>query len=144
MTADFSISWHNLLRFFHVWIYALKWPLAFVAGWASIYVRRWQKSRREEAAQSWPLVEGNIAGAKVEIITHTSRYVAKLQYTYFVEEYRLGEYTHEFSKKTEADNFAAKMKGQRVQIRYKQSNPAKSVLEQSVVEQHILLTPRFG
>jgi hypothetical protein len=36
------------------------------------------------------------------------------------------------------------MKGQRVQVRYKQSSPEKSVLEQSVVEQHILLAPRFG
>jgi hypothetical protein len=36
------------------------------------------------------------------------------------------------------------MKDKRVHIRYKQSNPDKSVLEQSVVEQHILLAPRFG
>jgi hypothetical protein len=36
------------------------------------------------------------------------------------------------------------MREQRVQVRYNQSNPAKSVLEQSVVEQHILLAPRFG
>ena len=36
------------------------------------------------------------------------------------------------------------MKDKSVQIRYKQSNPNKSVLEQSVIEQHILLAPRFG
>jgi hypothetical protein len=36
------------------------------------------------------------------------------------------------------------MKDKRVQIRYNQSNPNNSVLEQSVIEQHILLTPRFG
>ena len=65
-------------------------------------------------------------------------------YTYFVEEYRTGKYTHEFAKKADAEDFVAKMREQRIQVRYNQSNPAKSVLEQSVVEQHILLAPRFG
>jgi hypothetical protein len=36
------------------------------------------------------------------------------------------------------------MKDKPVQIRYKPSNPDKSVLEQRVIEQHILLTPHFG
>ena len=144
MTPDFSHHWAEWTRHTGLWILSFKYVFGFAAGWGTLYLRRWQKSRREEAAQSWHLVEGNISSAKVESIPHTSRFVAKLQYTYFVEEYRLGEYTHEFSKKSEADDFAAKMKGQRVQVRYKQSSPEKSVLEQSVVEQHILLAPRFG
>ena len=36
------------------------------------------------------------------------------------------------------------MKDKRIQIRYNQSNPDKSVLEQSVIEQHVMLAPRFG
>jgi hypothetical protein len=36
------------------------------------------------------------------------------------------------------------MKDERVQIRYKHSNPGKSLLEQSVVEQILLLAPRIG
>jgi hypothetical protein len=35
------------------------------------------------------------------------------------------------------------LKDKRVQIRYKQSNPNKSVLEQRVVEQIVLLAPRY-
>jgi hypothetical protein len=33
------------------------------------------------------------------------------------------------------------LKDKRVHIRYKQSNPNKTVLEQSVVEQHAILAP---
>jgi hypothetical protein len=144
MTVDFSIVWHDLLRYFHVWIYALKWPLAFVAGWASIYIRRWQKRRGEQSAQGWPSVEGRISSGKVVAIPKTSRFIATLEYIFFLDEYHTGKYTHEFSKEDEADDFVRTMKDKRVQVRYKQSNPAKSVLEQSVVEQHILLAPRFG
>jgi hypothetical protein len=57
-----------------------------------------------------------------------------VQYTYFVEEYRLGQYIHEFAKESDAENFARQIRNQRVQIRYKQSNPNKSVLEQRVLE----------
>ena len=114
------------------------------AGWGSLYIRRWQKRRLEESAQGWPSVEGRISSGKVAAIAHTSRFLATLVYTYFVEEYRTGKYTHEFAKKAEAEDFVEKLKGQRVQVRYNQSNPGKSVLEQSVVEQHILLAPRFG
>jgi hypothetical protein len=114
------------------------------AGWGSLYLRRWQKRRLEESAQGWPSVEGRIVSGKVAAIAHTSRFLATLEYTYFVEEYRTGKYTHEFAKKAEAEDFVAKMRQQRVQVRYNQSNPAKSVLEQSVIEQLVLLAPRFG
>jgi hypothetical protein len=67
-----------------------------------------------------------------------------LQYTYFVGEYRTGEYLHDFASESEADDFVRQMKDKRVQIRYDQSSPNKSVLQQSVVEQHVLLAPRFG
>jgi len=40
-----SISWHDILRFWHGWIYLLKWPIAFVAGWAGIHYQRWRKLR---------------------------------------------------------------------------------------------------
>jgi hypothetical protein len=139
-----SISWHDAWRFGHVWIYLLKWPLAFVAGWASIYIARWRKNRNENAAQGWPSVEGRIQSGKVTPIPKTSRSLATLNYTYFIEEYRTGKYVHEFTNEDDADNFVRQMKDKTVQIRYNQSNPDKSVLEQRTVEQYILLTPRFG
>jgi hypothetical protein len=144
MTADFSHQWAYWTRHASLWILSIKWVFGFVAGWGALYLRRWQKRRSEEKAQGWPSVEGRVSGGQVVAIPKTSRFLATLHYIYFLEEYRTGKYTHEFSKEDDANDFVSTMKDQRVQIRYKQSNPAKSVLEQSVVEQHILLAPRFG
>jgi hypothetical protein len=138
------MHWHVLLRYAHLWGYLLKWPLYCVAGWTAIYFRRWRKDRDENRAQGWPSVDGLIISGKVTPIPKTSRFHASLQYTYFVEEYRTGKYDHDFLSEADADDFVRQMKDKRVQIRYNQSNPDKSVLEQSVVAQHILLTPRFG
>ncbi len=144
MTLAQPFSWNDLLRYSHGEIYLLKYPLSFVAGWAAIYFRRWQKARIENIAQGWPSVEGLIISGVVKPIPKTSRFLASLQYTYFKDEYRTGKYIHEFNNEEEADDFVRQMKDKRVQIRYKESNPDKSVLEQSVVEQHVLLAPRFG
>ena len=114
----------------------------FVAAWGALFIRRWIKRHRERVAQSWPLVEGVILGGSVERIRRTSYFRATLQYTYFVREYLTGEYVHEFTSEANADAFVRLMKDKRVQIRYKKSNPRKTVLEQSVVEQHVLLAPR--
>jgi hypothetical protein len=144
MTTDFSYHWAYWIRRAGFSFVTFKYVFGFVAAWGGLYLRRWHKKRNEETAQSWPMVEGRIAGAKVEAIAQTSRYLARVQYTYFIDEYRLGEYTHEFSKRPEADDFVRQLKDKRVQVRYNQSNPAKSVLEQSVIEQLVLLAPRFG
>jgi hypothetical protein len=144
MSASHPFSWHDLLRYSHLWGYALKWPIYFVAGWGAIYYRRWRKNRDENTAQGWPSVDGLVVSGKVAPIPKTNRFHATLEYTYFVEEYRSGKYGHDFSSESEADDFVRQMKDKRVQIRYNQSRPDKSVLEQSVIEQHILLTPRFG
>jgi hypothetical protein len=129
---------------YHVWSLAIRYGSYFAAGWLLLFWKRWLKSYRESAARGWPSVEGVIVGGKVAPIPKTSRFHATLQYTYFVEEYRVGEYVHEFSREPEADDFVRQMKDKRVHIRYKQSNPDKSVLEQSVVEQQVPLAPRFG
>jgi hypothetical protein len=141
---DHSFTWHDLLRYGHIWIYLLKWPAYFIVGWAAIYYRRWQKTRQETLAQGWPSVEGTIIGGKVAPIPKTSRFHVTLDYTYFVEEYRSGKYAHDFANESEADDFVRQMKDKRIQIRYNQSNPNKSVLEQRAIEQHVLLAPRFG
>lgn len=144
MINGLSITWHDLVRYFHLWGYALKWPLYFVAGWAAILYRRWRKSRNEAAAQGWPSVDGLIISAKSARVSNTSRFMVTLEYSYFLEEYNYGNYTHEFSKQADADELVRQMKDKRVQIRYNPSHPKQSVLEQSVIEQHVLLAPRFG
>jgi len=127
-----------------LWVFVIRYGIYFAAAWGAVYWRRWQKRRRETIAQTWPSIEGVILSGEVAPTPKTSCFLATLQYTYFVEEYRTGEYVHEFAKETDADDFVRQLKDKRVQIRYKQSNPDESVLEQSVVEQHAQLTPRFG
>jgi len=113
----------------------------FIAAWGALFIRRWLKRHRERVAQSWPLVEGVILNGAVTRIRRTSHFHATLNYTYFVGEYRTGKYIHEFAKEADADAFVRIMKDKRVHIRYKQSNPNKTVLEQSVVEQQAMLAP---
>jgi|HubBroStandDraft_2_1064218.scaffolds.fasta_scaffold471291_1 hypothetical protein len=145
MAAILSIPWQHLPHFFRHWNEAYQWPLYFVLGWVAIYVRRWRKRRDEDAAQGWPSADGRIIGGKVTRLAHTSQFLATLEYSYILEDkHRYGKYTHEFPKKPEAEEFVRTMKDKQVQIRYKPSNPDKSVLEQRVIEQFILLTPRFG
>ena len=144
MASALSISWHDLARYFHHWNEAFQWPLYFVIGWITIFVRRWRRKRDEEAAQGWPSTEGRITAGKVSSLGHTSRYLATLDYSFFLAQYHYGKYTHEFAKKAEAEEFARQLKDKRVQIRYNQSNPNRSVLEQRTIEQYILLTPHFG
>lgn len=139
-----SISWHDILRFSHGWIILLKWPAAFVAGWGGIHYQRWRKQRAEAAAQSWPMVDARIGGGVVKPIPKTKRFLATLSYTYFVSEYRIGKYIHEFENKDDAESFVRAMKDKHVPIRYNPTNPEKSVLEESSVQQHVLLAPRFG
>jgi hypothetical protein len=136
--------WSEWTRHARLWTEPIKWVFYIGAGWGSIYLNRWKKSRDEMVAQGWPSVEGRISSCTVARIPKTSRFNVVLKYTYFVEEYRLGQYVHEFAKESDADNFARQMRDQRIQIRYKQSNPNKSVLEQRVIEQLVLLAPHFG
>jgi hypothetical protein len=114
----------------------------FVAAWGALFIRRWLKRHRERVAQSWPMVDGVILNGTVTRVRRTSYFHATLNYSYFVREYRTGTYVHEFSTEADADAFVRLMKDKRVHIRYRRSNPGKTVLEQSVVEQHVMIAPR--
>ena len=89
-------------------------------------------------------MEGVIVSGEAKPIPKTRQFHAVLVYTYFIGEYRSGKYHHDFGSEGQADDFVRQMKDKRVHIRYHPSDPDKSVLEQSVIEQHVLLTPRFG
>jgi hypothetical protein len=127
-----------------LWVLGIRYGIYFAFAWGAVYRRRWQKRRRENIAQGWPSIEGVILSGQVTPAPKTSCFLATLQYTYFITEYRTGKYVHEFARETDADDFVRQLKDKRVQIRYKQSNPDNSVLEQSIVEQQAQLAPRFG
>jgi Protein of unknown function (DUF3592) len=127
-----------------LWTLGLRYGIYFAFAWGAVNWRRWQKRRMETIAQSWPSVEGVILSGSVSPAPKTSCFVATLQYSYFVGEYHTGTYFHEFARETDADDFVRQLNNKRVPIRYNPANADKSVLEQSVVEQHAQLTPRFG
>jgi hypothetical protein len=128
----------------HLWTLVLRCGLYFAFAWGAVTWRRWQKRRQENIAQGWPSVEGVILSGNVSPVPKTSCFVATLQYSYFVAEYHTGTYFHEFARESDADDFVRQLNNKRVPIRYNPTNADKSVLEQSVVEQHTQLTPHFS
>jgi hypothetical protein len=123
---------------------ALRYGEYFAIAWLALFVRRWNRQRRENTAQSWPTVEGILLSGTVTPIKKTTRYLATVQYSYFVDEYRSGKYTQEFTREAEADDFVRQIKDKRVLIRYKESKPDVSCLETSMVAQIVALSPVRG
>lgn len=120
-----------------LWLLAIRYGVYFAFAWGAVSWRRWQKRRRESAAQSWPTAEAIILCGEVAPVPKTSCFLATLQYTYFAGEYRTGQYQHEFARESDADNFVRRLANQRLPIRYNPANPDRSVLEQTSVEQQI-------
>jgi len=136
--------WHYILPAIRPFGHLLWGPVAFVAGWTGLHYQRWRKQRAENAAQGWPSVNGRITAGNFKEIPKTKRWLATLEYTFFVSEYYSGTYIQEFLSAEEAGDFVRAMLNKEVPIRYKESNPRRSVLEQRVIEQYSALAPRFG
>jgi hypothetical protein len=124
---------HKLGALFKLVAYPLIFISALIAGW-------WRK-RMEKIALGWPAVEGCIQFVSVAPVPKSSAFLATLQYSYFVEEYRSGEYTEGFDSEHDADEFVKKMKDQKVPVRYNPKDPDKSLIEEADVEQYIQLPP---
>jgi uncharacterized protein (DUF169 family) len=97
---------------------------------------RW-KQRKKEVAADWPSVEGNIQFCSVshEVRKGGDFYTVTLEYSYFVGEYRSGEYTEDFENEADANSFIESMKDKKVQISYNASKPDKSMLDESSLPQ---------
>jgi hypothetical protein len=124
MTAAEARLWGNIVRLTVVSV-----------GLGTVAWRRWQKRRLETLAQGWPSVDGWIQCGTVQLIPNTSRYLATLTYSYHVDEYGSGIYTHEFPKESDADAFVQQLKDKHIPIRYNPAKPDESVLEEADVEQ---------
>lgn len=125
---------------------AYKFGLPLAVAWGAIWGRRFLRRRKHEAAQGWSSVEGTILYCKVTPIPKTTVFVATMTYSYFVEEYRAGEYEIEFSREDEADEFARSVKDRRLQIRYKPGKPDVSTLDESAIAQlsPVRIQSQFG
>jgi hypothetical protein len=127
-----------------IWLYAIRYGIYFAFAFGAVAWRNWRKRRNETAAQSWPTAEAVILAGSVAPVPKTSCFLVTLQYTYFAGEYHTGSYLQHFPREIDADDFVRRLANQRVPIRYNPTHPDKSVLEQSVLEQHISASPHFG
>jgi hypothetical protein len=103
------------------------------------YGRRKFQESLQKTAVGWPSAEGTIQWAKVERAPNPLRFVVNLTYTYFVGECRAGDFAQEFHKEREADAFASRMRNQKLQIRYKESDPEVSIIDRDSMKQSFAL-----
>jgi hypothetical protein len=107
----------------------------------AVAVSGWRRRRRRKMALVWPTVEGHVQSVSVDTINNSSSYGTTLRYSYFLEEYRSGEYSKMFDSEYDANQFAERMKDQRVPVRYNPKNPDDSLIEEADVEQYVQLAP---
>ena len=103
------------------------------------YGRRKFQESLQKTSVGWPSADGTIQWAKVERIPGTLRFVVNLTYTYFVNGYRAGDFAQEFRREQKAWDFSHRMKGRRIQIRYKKSDPEISILDRNSMDQAFAL-----
>jgi len=137
LTTGDATSWYSEPKHVGALLRLLMYPLLFVLS----VVAGWWKKRKEKIALAWPSIEGRVQFVSVAPILDSSSYTATLQYSYFVEEYRSGEYTEVFDSEHGANDFIQKMKDQKVPVRYNPKDPDKSLIEEADVEQYIQLPP---
>jgi hypothetical protein len=137
LASSDSSSWYSEPKNIGGLLRLLMYPIVFVAA----MVRGWRHKRKEKMALAWPSVEGCVQFARVAPIRDSNSYSATLQYSYFVEEYRSGEYAEVFDSENDADKFAQRMKGQKVPVRYSPKSPDQSLIEEADVEQYVQLPP---
>ena len=123
-----------LLYAFAVWHILGKWLVALSVGWISLWWRRWRRSARRSRMEGWPSVDGRILYGKVVPVPKTTKYLATLTYSYYVDEFRSGTYDIEFSREADADELARNLKDREIQVRYKPSNPEVSCPELAHIE----------
>ena len=108
-------------------------PVAAIVG-------NWWHKRKEKTALNWPAVEGHVQTCSTTPLRNGS-YMVTFEYSYFVGEYRAGQYIETFESENEADKFIHMMKNQNVPVRYNPRNPDESLIEEADVEQYIELPP---
>ncbi len=110
-------------------------------AFAALGVRKfYQKWRQRKAIAGWPTTEATIQSSEVHKHGVWS-YWAEVAYTYHVGEYRLGHYVRHFRKEEQADDFVRQLKDRRIQVRFDEADPDKSVILDRDIEMVALLMP---
>jgi hypothetical protein len=130
-----SFSWKELLH--HLWRLsgAFHSMFAFVIGGVAIAIRQfWQRVRQNRAA-AWPSADGQVQTATVK--KQQGGCWVDISYRYYArQDYHYGKYRRYFRRKADAEAFAEAIRGRSVQVRYRDDNPADSVL----LEQDLQMT----
>ena len=111
---------------------------AAVAFWMRRMV---QKRLQKRAMEGWPATDATIQWGKVH--SESGRYWAEVTYSYFVGEYRSGQYVRGFRREEEAEEFIRQLKDKRTRVHYKEADPNKAVILDRDIELIVLLEPQL-
>jgi len=129
------VDWKNLWHDFARWSGAFHSLFAFVAGAAVIAARKFMQRLRENRAAAWPSADGQVQSATVK--KQQGGCWVEVAYRYYAQQdYRYGKYRRYFRRKADAEAFANAIRGRSIQVRYRDTNPADSVL----LEQDLRMT----
>jgi hypothetical protein len=146
--ASFNVTsfWQNASPVVRLCIVFAEIAFIFILAKVANFILLRRKQHREEIEQSWPSVEGTVqyTSAAPVIDNRRGQYYATLEYSYFVDEYRSSKYIQTFGDDSEADAFAKAMKDKKVQVLYNPSNPDKSDLDPSSIEQHTMFATKLS
>lgn len=128
MAHDYDVVWALLLKYGGKYILV---PIlaVFYPAW-----RTWKNRRRHEAAQDWPSVTATVHSVQLQEIQDTGTWTAKVTYSYFVEEYRAGQYLRGFAREDAADLFKRIMRDRKIEARYHPRNADRSVLNEDEIQ----------
>lgn len=128
---DWKDFWHHFLR----WSGAFHSLFAFLIGGLAIAFRKFWQRMRENRAAAWPSADGQVQTATVK--KQQGGCWVEVSYRYYArQDYHYGKYRRYFRSKKQAEAFAEAIRGRSVQVRYRDDNPADSVL----LEQDLQMT----
>jgi Protein of unknown function (DUF3592) len=148
--ASFNITsfWQNASPVVRLCLVLAEIAFIFFLAKVANFILLRRKQHREEIEQSWPSVEGTVQYTSTAPVFDNKhgQYYATLEYSYFVGEYRSGKCIQSFGddSEAEADAFAEVMKDKKVQVLYNPSNPDKSDLDPSSIEQHTMFATKLS
>jgi hypothetical protein len=122
-------SWNDYWGFLNLF----EWLIPVVLGGGAVAIQKYWQRVREGRAVMWPSASAVVQAANVR--RRHGYWAVDVSYRYYAQqEYRYGEYRRDFHKKDAAQAFAAAIRSKSLQVRYREDNPAVSVLMERDVQ----------
>lgn len=81
----------------------------------------------------WTPINGRVLSGQVRDLPNLKQWVVILTYSYFVDEFRSGEFSSMFRSEEEAADYLREAKDQEVTVRYHPRRPERSTLDRTSV-----------